>query len=162
MLCTLHHLPNELLIQCISYLEDNPSYIGNLRLVDKTQYRFGQTEDGMNRVAEKSGILRAWKASQAAVGRAVTRSGVALRAVLSAVLGMLSKLPVLGAVVRSYESQYDRAGVAPPPKLSDTVKAFFQRWEIKFTPAYYEAHEDEKAAKRKAAAAPSAERSGAQ
>jgi hypothetical protein len=65
---------------------------------------------------------------------------------------------VLGPVIRNYEEHYDSADAAPPQRFSQKIKGFFQKWEIKFTPAYYEAREKEKAAAQAAESSPQPER----
>lgn len=140
-------------------------FVANLNFVQKTRYRFGQTEDATvgaaGRAASAIGLVRLWQGLRAAMSGGTTRIGGAIRAALRPLVGRLSKLPLVGSVLRSYASHYDRAGGAPAQRLSQKVRAFFQRWEIKFTPAYYEAKEMEEAAKRDAASPPpsSAERS---
>jgi len=129
-------------------------YIVNLRFVQKTRYRFGQIEDAADRVADAAaaalGLGRLWQGLRTAVNAAATRVGAALRPLA----GRLTKLPVMGSVVRTYAAHYDRGSGEPSLWLSQRVKAFFQRWEIKFTPAYYEAKEREKAAKPSGADSP--------
>jgi len=126
-------------------------FVAALYYVQKMGFRFGQVEGAMNRTAEASGLIRAWETTLAAIDRAAAWMGNAVRAVLRPVLRWLTKVPLLGPVVRTYESHYDRAGAAPPQRLSQRVRAFLDRWEMKFTPAYYEAREKEGAAKPHAA-----------
>jgi hypothetical protein len=145
-------------------------FIVGLYLVRKTRYRFGQTEDAadraaaaIGRAAAAAGLVRPWQAVVSAVDGAVTGTIGAARAVLRPPVLWLAKLPVAGPVLRTYASHYDRAGKRPSERLSEKVRAFLQRWELKFTPAYYEAKEKEETAKGKAASAatPSAQRSAA-
>jgi hypothetical protein len=120
-------------------------YIAKLGLVRKTIYRFGQVEAAAERTAAALGLVHAWNAMGAAINQTASAIDAAFRAALRPVAARATKVPILGSVVRSYASHYDRAGAAPPQRLSQKVKAFFQRWEIKFTPAYYEAKDKEKA-----------------
>jgi hypothetical protein len=137
-------------------------FVASLHFVRKTRFRFGQVEGAMDRTAAAMGFVRAWNAALAAIDRALARVGDGIRAVLGPVMRWLAKLPIMGSVVRTYASHYDRAGERPPQRLSDKVRAFFQRWQIKFTPGYYEAKETEGAAKGHGAhAPPSTERSSA-
>jgi hypothetical protein len=131
-------------------------WFADLRETRKAIFRFGQVEDAMNRTAEKAGLLHVWDRSLDAVARALAAIGNGIRAVLRPGLRSLTRVPLLGPVVRTYESHYDRAGAAKPQKLSQKIRDFFERWEIKFTPAYYEAKETEKedAAKQDAACGP--------
>jgi hypothetical protein len=125
-------------------------FIANLRPVQKAIYRFGQVEAAMNRAAEKMGLLHVWDKSLEIIARVLAAIGAGIRAVVRPAMRRLTKVPLLGPVVRTYESHYDRAGEAKPQKLSQKIRAFFDRWEIKFMPSYYEAKEREKqdAAKR--------------
>ncbi len=129
-------------------------FIANLRFIDKISYRFGQIEAALDRFVAAAGLDRAWRALGRAVSATIAAVEMAFGAVLRQVVRLLAKLPVMDAVVRSYEAHYDRAGRAPPQRLSQKIKAFYQRWEMKFTPAYYEAKER---AKSEAAAASSRE-----
>jgi len=125
-------------------------WIANLREVRKAIHRFGQVEAAMNRAAEKTGVLHVWDRSLEAIARVLAAIGKGIRAIVRPVMRWLTKVPLIGPVVRTYESHYDRAGEAKPQKLSQKIRAFFDRWEIKFMPSYYEAKEREKqdAAKR--------------
>jgi len=127
-------------------------WIANLGLVRKTFHRFGQAEAAMERTAERwagsLGLVRAWQGVRNAINGAAASTGGTIRAGFHWLVRRLAKVPVLGPVLRSYESHYDRAGETPPQKLSQRVRAFFDRWEIKFTPAYYEAKEREKQAEK--------------
>jgi hypothetical protein len=130
-------------------------YIARLALVRKAVTRFGQVEDAAGRagmrIAAALGLVRAWQGARATLDAAAARSRAAFRAVTRPIAARLMRLPLLGPVLRSYEAHYDRAGAAPPQRLSQKVRAFFDRWEIKFTPAYYEAKEDDSAAGERSA-----------
>jgi len=133
-------------------------FIANLSFVQKTRYRFGQIEDAAARAAGRAasaiGLVRFWQALRGAIGGAAARTAGAIRGVLRPVAGRLAKLPVVGSVLRSYAAHYDHKRGEPTQRLSERVKGFFKRWEIKFTPAYYEAKEMEEAAKRDPAPPP--------
>ena len=126
-------------------------FVATLRLVDKTLYRFGQIEAAMERTAGRLGIIRAWSALGKGIAGATTAVGNGVRGAIRPIALWLSKLPVMNSVIRSYAAHYDRAE-ARPQKLSERVKAFYKRWELKFSPAYYEEREKEKAAEQAAAA----------
>jgi hypothetical protein len=130
-------------------------WIANLREVRKTIFRFGQVEGGMNRKAEAWGLLHVWDRALEAIARVLAAIGNGIRAVVRPVIRWLTKVPVIGPVVRTYESHYDKTGEEKPQKLSQRIRAFFDRWEIKFMPSYYEGKEREKeqAAKQASAAA---------
>jgi hypothetical protein len=103
-----------------------------------------------DRWARSLGLVRAWQGCRNAINNAAAGTGGTIRAGFHWLTRRLAKVPVLGPVLRSYESHYDRAGAPAPQKLSQRVRAFFDRWEIKFTPAYYEAKEKEKQAEKEA------------
>jgi hypothetical protein len=130
-------------------------FIAHFSLVRKAIHRFGQVEAAMNRAAEKMGVLHVWDRSLEAIARVLAAIGAGIRKLVRPVIRWLTKVPLLGPVVRTYESHYDRAGEAKPQKLSQKIRAFFDRWEIKFMPSYYEAKEREKqdALKRASSAA---------
>lgn len=131
-------------------------WVAGLGLVRKTMHRFGQVEAAAERAAARLGLADAWRALGAAVNQTATAIDTAFRSLLRPAAARLAKVPVLGPVIRTYESHYDRAGAEPPQRLSQKIKAFFQKWEIKFTPAYYEAKEREKAEAAEAAPPPAA------
>lgn len=128
-------------------------WIANLRLVRKMLHRFGQAETAAKNAAHRWGFVRAWIAMRAAGDSLLTRIGNAIRAAASWVAHRFEKLPVVGRVFRAYAEHYDRDAGGPSMRLSERVKHFFKKWEIKFTPAYYEAKDAEKKAAAAARAA---------
>lgn len=135
-------------------------YIANLRFVDKISYRFGQIEATCDRFVAAWGLDRAWHGIGDAINATIKAIDTAFGSVLRPIVRAVGRVPVMSSVVRSYESHYDRANRAPQQRLSQKIKAFYQRWEIKFTPAYYEAKEKEKAAASANSEAGSAARGG--
>jgi hypothetical protein len=133
-------------------------FAANFSLVRKAMYRFGQVEAAAERAASALGLVQTWRALGAAIDQTAIAIKTAFRSMLHLATLQLAKVPVLGPVVRTYETHYESADAAPPQRFSQKIKAFFQKWEIKFTPAYYEAKEKEKAAAKAAAASPPAER----
>ncbi|MFO0988533.1 MAG: hypothetical protein U1F37_14370 [Alphaproteobacteria bacterium] len=127
-------------------------FVAHLRVVDKASYRFGQIESACDRFVVAWGLDRAWRAAGNAINATIAAIDAAFGAVLRPAVRVLARVPVMNSVVRSYEAHYDRANRAPQQRLSQKIKDFYQRWEIKFTPAYYEAKEKEKAAAQSAAA----------
>jgi hypothetical protein len=119
-------------------------WIANHRIVQKLIWRFGQVEAAAERAAVALGLVQAWKLAGAAISQTLTAIDTAFRSLVRPATARLATWPVFGPVIRGYESHYDRAGAEPPQRLSQKIKAFFQNWEIKFTPAYYEAKEKEK------------------
>ena len=133
-------------------------WVANLGFVRKTIHRFGQVESAAEGAASRLGLVRAWYALGVAINRAAGAIDAAFRWLMRQATAPLAKVPVLGPVIRTYESHYDRAGAAPPQRLSQRIKAFFQKWEIKFTPDYYEAKEKGKTVAAAPAPSPSEER----
>ena len=128
-------------------------WIANWRPVRKMLHRFGQAEAAAKRAAHRWGLVRAWIALCAAGDAVLTRVGNAIRAAAIWIAHRFEKLPVVGPVFRAYAEHYDRDAGGPSMRLSERVKNFFKKWEIKFTPAYYEAKDAEKKAAAAAAAA---------
>lgn len=121
-------------------------FVANLRFVDKVGYRFGQIEAACDRAMAAWGLDRAWRAMGNAINATIVAIDTAFGAALRPAVRVLARVPVMDSVVRSYETHYDRANRAPQQRFSEKIKDLYQRWEIKFTPAYYEAKEKEKAA----------------
>ena len=128
-------------------------FVANLGFVRKAMYRFGQVEEAAERTASALGLVQTWRALGAAIDQTAIAIRTAFRSMLHLGTARLAKVPVLGPVVRSYDAHYESADAAPPQRFSQKVKAFFQKWEIKFSPAYYEAKEEEKAGTAQAPAA---------
>lgn len=133
-------------------------YIANFSLVRKAMYRFGQVEEAAERLASALGLAQTWRVLGAAIDQTAIAIKTAFRSLLHLATVRLARVPVLGPVIRNYEEHYDSADAAPPQRFSQKIKGFFQKWEIKFTPAYYEAREKEKAAAKAAASSPPPER----
>lgn len=133
-------------------------FVADLSLVRKAMYRFGQVEAAAERLASALGLAQTWRALGAAIDQTAIAIRTAFRSMLHLATLQLAKVPVLGPVIRSYETHYESAEAAPPQRFSQKIKTFFQKWEIKFTPAYYEAKEKEKAAAKEAASASPPER----
>jgi hypothetical protein len=133
-------------------------YVAHFSLVRKAMYRFGQVEEAAERLATALGLVQTWRALGAAIDQTAIAIKTAFRSMLHLATLRLAKVPVLGPVIRSYEMHYETADAAPPQRLSQKIKTFFQKWEIKFSPAYYEAKEKEKAAADPAMLAPPPER----
>jgi hypothetical protein len=132
-------------------------YVAALYLMQKTRYRYRQTErayaDGavvLEHVADRVGLshllgslVPGFNSVMAAIGRAV--QGAATRTVAAA-----SGFPLIGTIVRSYSAHYDGVSAAHAEKFSKQAGGLFARWSIKFSAEYYEAKEREEAAKRHA------------
>ena len=131
-----------------------------LYLVRKLGYRYRQLEDVVRgtlstfgRAAQALGLAYVAAATWNAIARVLVRIAAACRAAAAALFAALSRTWLVGAIVRDYAAQYDRIERPDAGPASDRMRAFFQRWSIKFSVEYYEAKEREHAAA--AAAAPS-------
>jgi hypothetical protein len=134
-------------------------YVAGLYLMQKTGYRYRQTEhaaaaasDALRGAAASVGLSyladRAWAGFTALAGWIGRAVGVATTRTVEG----LARAPLIGAVVRSYAARYEDVGEQQPEKLSRKVSGFFARWSIHFSAEYYEAKEREEAAKRQAVA----------
>ena len=134
-------------------------YVAGLYLMRKTGYRYRQTEHA---AADAADVLRGAAASVglsqladrvwAGFARLAAWIGGAARVATMRTVKGLARVPLIGAVVRSYAARYDGVSEQQPEKLSEKVSGFFARWSIHFSAEYYEAKEREEAAKRHAAA----------
>jgi hypothetical protein len=129
-------------------------YVAALYLMQKTRYRYRQTEhasaetaDVLERAADRAGLSHLSGTMVASFNRLTSAIGEAARAAATRTLAAASSLPLLGSVVRSYAAHYDGVGSAHAEKFSTKAGGFFARWSIKFSAAYYEAKEREGAAK---------------
>jgi hypothetical protein len=129
-------------------------YVAALYLMQKTRYRYRQTEhasaetaDVLERAADRTGLSHLSGTMVASFNRLTSAIGEAARAAATRTLAAASSLPLLGSVVRSYAAHYDGVGSAHAEKFSTKAGGFFARWSIKFSAAYYEAKEREGAAK---------------
>jgi hypothetical protein len=134
-------------------------YVAGLYLMQKTGYRYRQTEhaaadaaDVLRGAAASVGLSywadRVWAGLTAVAGWI----GKAVRVATTRTVEGLARAPLIGAVVRSYAARYEDVGEQQPKKLSEKVGGFFARWSIHFSAEYYEAKEREEAAKRQAVA----------
>jgi hypothetical protein len=129
------------------------SWLTTLYLVRKTGYRFGQTEDvaadaadALGRTSAFVALCRFGNAVLFAINAIAAGIGQVTRTMAAYSFGVLSKVPLLGGIVRRYEAHYDTANRAPAVKVSDRTREFVQRWSVKFTAEYYEAKERKDAA----------------
>jgi hypothetical protein len=129
-------------------------YVATLYLMQKTRYRYRQTEHAsaesavvLERAADRVGLSHLSGTAVASFNGLTAAIGKAARAAATRTVAAASSLPLLGSVVRSYAAHYDGVGSAPAEKFSKQAGGFFARWSIKFSAAYYEAKEREEAAK---------------
>jgi hypothetical protein len=129
-------------------------YVGALYLMQKTRYRYRQTEHAsaeaavvLERGADRAGLSHLSGTVVASFNRLASAIGEAARAAAMRSVATASSLPLIGPIVRSYAAHYDGVGTAHAEKFSKQAGGFFARWSIKFSATYYEAKEREEAAK---------------
>jgi hypothetical protein len=122
--------------------------IASLRVVRKIGYRYRQTEDVVVALVDaasqtKAGIAlgRSCAAALAGINAAAAWVRLSTWTAMTAAVDILSKAPLVGALVQRYTAHYDHANRAPAEKFSERVRGFFERWSVKFTAEYYEAKE---------------------
>ena len=130
---------------------------GNLRalyLVRKLGCRYRQTQDAAGNAADAvagaassvgltracNTLSRAFNATIAALARGCMRGA-------SCTVSLLSRLWVIGPIIRNYELQYRSATQLDGEKASEKLSGFYERWSVRFTAEYYEAKGREKGAK---------------
>jgi hypothetical protein len=131
-------------------------YLASLYLVQKTGYRYRQTERAMVGAADALGRAAALldpgyqpNSMFAGLERSATWIGKASRAAMARAIERASRAPFIGSIVTEYVAQYADVNRRPEERFSERVRAFFARWSIKFSPEYYEAKEQEEAAQRR-------------
>jgi hypothetical protein len=128
-------------------------------LMQKTGYRYRQTERAatdsamaLRRSAGRIGLRQMWGRLLDGLNDLAARTTKGARIAVTRMLQGLSALPLIGAIVRRYETHYDEAAdQQDPARLSERVRGFFERWSIKFSAEHYEVKDVEaKAAESKA------------
>jgi hypothetical protein len=131
--------------------------IASLRLVRKIGYRYRQTENVVVALVDaasqtKVGIALGWSCTAVLAG--INGAAVWVRlstwTAMTAAVDVLSKAPLVGALVQRYTAHYDHANRVPAEKFSKRARDFFERWSVKFTAEYYEAKEQRDAASGRA------------
>ena len=135
-------------------------------LVQKTGYRYRQTECvatdsamALQRSAERIGLRQLSGRLLDGLNALAARTAKGARIAVTHTRHGLSALPLIGAIIRRYETHYgEAADRQSPERLSERARGFFERWSIKFSAAYYEAKDAEvKNVETKAAEAKAAE-----
>jgi hypothetical protein len=130
-------------------------YLAQVRLVQKTRYRYWQTECA---AVETAGVLRRAALSLgfnplsntlfAGLDRSAASIRKAWRATVAGAAKGLCRVPLIGLIVRSYAVHYGGANQQDPERFSERASRFFERWSIKFSPEYYEARGEDQAPRR--------------
>jgi hypothetical protein len=130
---------------------------GNVRalyLVRKLGCRYRQTQDAAGNAADAvagaassvgltqacNTLSRSFNGTVAALARGCVRGA-------SGAVTLLSRLWVIGPIIRNYESQYHSATQRDGEKASEKLSSFYERWSVRFTAEYYEAKGLEKGTK---------------
>ncbi len=129
-------------------------YVATLHLLQKTGYRYRQTEHAaaeagfvLDRAAALVGLSHLSERLLVGFNRLAAWIGKASRAAMKRTVQGLSAVPLIGPIVRSYATRYDDADRQNAERLSQRVSGFYERWAIKFSAEYYEAKDREAAAK---------------
>jgi len=124
-------------------------YLANLRLMQKTGYRYRQTEralvtcaDALAHAASFLGLAYAANALSARLVRFA--SSVRMTSAIAIKLGLqrVSQAPLIGLVLASYAAQYGSVDGHAAQTLGERTRGFFGRWSNKFSPEYYRAKDE--------------------
>jgi hypothetical protein len=134
-------------------------YLAARYLMRKIGFRYRQTEraatDGtrvLRGFAIRIGLRQMYEQLLDGLNDLAVEIGKAMRAVARLTIQGLSSLPLIGPIVRRYETHYEAAAEQEnPQKLSEKVKSFYERWSIKLSVEYYETKEAEAAQSHAAA-----------
>jgi hypothetical protein len=128
-------------------------YLGTLYFMRKTGYRYREMERAIAEMREARArsafrIGLGNRTSQLFAGCAAVAASIGRisRASMMGLVHGLSRLPLIGPIVKRYEAHYDGADPQHDEKLSEKLRGFFGRWSIKFSAEYYEAKERAEAA----------------
>jgi hypothetical protein len=134
-------------------------YCTALHLMQKTEYRYRQTELAvaetagvLGRAASLVGVTYLFSTLFAGFNDLAAWIGKASRAAMTRTVEASSRLPLISSIVRGYAAHYDVADQQHAERFSKKVSGLFGRWSIKFSAEYYEAKEKDQAAKGRARA----------
>jgi hypothetical protein len=123
-------------------------------LIRKLGCRYRQTQDVAGNAADAvagaassvgltglcGALSAAFKVSIATLGAAFTRG-------TSCAIALLSRVWVIGPIIKDYEFHYRSASRLDGETASEKLSGFYERWSVKFTAEYYETKALEKEAK---------------
>jgi hypothetical protein len=120
-------------------------------LVQKIGHRYRQTEGvatdsamALQRSAHRIGLAQLSGRLRDGLNELAARTAKGARTVATGMRHGFAALPLIGAIIRRYETHYgEAAGRQSPERLSERTRGFFERWSIKFSAAYYEAKDAE-------------------
>jgi len=115
----------------------------SLDVLQKTRYRYQQTErgaavlaDSAGRAAAHIGLADWFNAMRAPLTDMLTWIRRPWPEVMLRLLETFSGGPLVSSMVNSYFARYGNVYSTPP---SEQVRGLFERWSIKFSADYYEA-----------------------
>src|SRR6516164_5074762 len=133
--------------------------VTRLRVMQKVEYRYLQTEyvaataaDALGRFAVRIGLNNVSRAIVTGLRSLVGMLRAGAHAALTLIAEALSRVPVIGAVIRSYAAHYHRADRPDDKSAGERMSAFFARWALNFSAEYYEAKDRQQAAVRRTSA----------
>ena len=122
-------------------------YCMSLDVVQKTRYRYQQTErgadlvaDGLRRVAARFGLADWLTGMRVPLTDMLTWIRKPWPDVMMRLLETFSGAPLVNSISERYFARYGSVYSAPP---SEQVRGLFERWSIKFSADYYEAKDRE-------------------
>ena len=129
--------------------------VTTLQVMEKVEYRYRQTEyvaattaGALRRFAVRIGLDNVLRAMMARLGGLAGWLRTGSRAALAFIIDALSRVPLIGSIVRSYAAHYHRADQPDNKSAGERMSAFFTRWALNFSAEYYEAKDRQQAAAR--------------
>jgi len=121
-------------------------YVATLHVVQKTGYRYRQTERAatdaamaLRHSADRTGLPQLSGRLLDGLNDLAARSSKGMRAIATGTVRGLSRLPLAGPIIRRYEAHYGAAAEQESPqKLSERIKGLYERWSTKLSAEYYE------------------------
>jgi len=118
-------------------------YCMSLNLVQKTKYRYQQTEraaavaaDIFWRVAADIGLVHWFNAMRVPFADTLTWIRKPWSEIVLRLIGAFSGAPLIGSIMSRYDARYGSVDFIRP---TEQVRALFERWSMKFSADYYEA-----------------------
>ena len=126
-------------------------YCARLHLVQKTKYRYQQTERGAAvaanifwRVAAHIGLVDRFNAMRVPLADTLTWIRKPWSEIVLRLLGTFSGAPLIGSIMSRYDARYGSVCSIRP---TEQLRGLFERWSIRFSADYYEAKDREEGRK---------------
>jgi hypothetical protein len=129
-------------------------HLAEVRLVQKTRYRYWQAERVAAEAADamRRALLVGFSPLSSTLLARLDGSATLLRktshAAATRTVEVLCRIPLIGSIFRSYAMHYSGANKHDAQSFSEKARGFFERWSIKFSAEYYEARDKEETAGR--------------